>query len=61
MQLCAKGYSADSINAAIDKNYTDDDFAFYKQKFLEKKFGKTKPETGEEALEMKKALYKQGY
>ncbi len=59
--LLAKGYSASKINAVIDENYTDRDFAYFRQKFLEKKFGKVSPDTREEALEMKKALYKQGY
>ena len=59
--LLAKGYSALKINAVIDEKYTDEDFAVFKCKFLEKKFGKTKPDTREEAEEFRKALYKQGY
>jgi len=59
--LLAKGYSADKIAAVTDAKYSDEDFALFRRKFLEKTFGKTKPESREEALEMKKALYKQGY
>ena len=59
--LLAKGYSADKINAVIDRKYSDRDFTLFKRKFLEKKFGKITPTTRDEALEMKKSLYKQGY
>ena len=59
--LLAKGYKADEICAVLDAEYTDRDFARAKQEFLQKKFGKTVPATLEEAQEMKKALYKQGY
>ncbi|MBQ6893727.1 MAG: RecX family transcriptional regulator [Clostridia bacterium] len=59
--LVAKGYSSDKILSVLDERYTDDDFKAARQSFLVKKFGKAKPETYEEAEEMKKALYKQGY
>ncbi|MBQ8837407.1 MAG: RecX family transcriptional regulator [Clostridia bacterium] len=59
--LIAKGYSGDKISAVLDEKYTEEDFKAAKRQFLMKKFGKTKPETYEEAEEMKKALYKQGY
>lgn len=59
--LLSKGYSGDKIRAVLDEKYTDADFAAYKKAFLTKKFGKTAPDTREEAEEMKKALYKQGF
>ena len=59
--LLAKGYSGDKILSVLDESYTDEEFRVAKQSFLIKKFGKTKPENFEEAEEMKKALYKQGY
>lgn len=59
--LIAKGYSGSKISALLDEKYSDEDFEIAKQQFLMQKFGKTKPETYEEAEEMKKALYKQGY
>lgn len=59
--LLAKGYKGDRINQILDENYSDEDFKKYRAEFLEDKFGKLKPDTSEEALEMKKALYKQGY
>ena len=59
--LLAKGYSGDKILSVLDENYTDEDFKAARHAFLEKKFGKTKAESREEAEEMKKALYKQGY
>ncbi len=61
LMLLAKGYSAGKINAVIEKKYSNEDFAIFKHKLLEKTFGKVKPETREEALEMKKVLYKQGF
>lgn len=59
--LLSKGYSGDKISAVLDEKYTDKDFALFRQRFLEKKFGKTMPDNREEAEEMKRALYKQGY
>lgn len=59
--LLAKGYDGAKIRSVLESKYTDADFAKYKKAFLLKKFGKTAPETREEALEMQKALYKQGY
>lgn len=59
--LLAKGYSGDKISAILDETYTDEDFKAAKREFLMKKYGKTKPETAEEAEEMKKSLYKQGF
>lgn len=59
--LVSKGYSADAVCRVLDKNYSDSDFAQARLEFLAEKFGKTKPETYEEAAEMKKALYKQGF
>lgn len=59
--LLAKGYGGDNIRKVLDEKYTDADFAKYKNAFLMKKFGKPTPETREEAEEMKKALYKQGF
>lgn len=59
--LLAKGYSADKIKAALNENYTDSDFAMAKEQFLLKKFGASTPKTSEQAAEMKKTLYKQGY
>ncbi|MBQ5389476.1 MAG: hypothetical protein IIU58_01055 [Clostridia bacterium] len=59
--LLAKGYSGERIRAVLAEKYTDAELARYKKAFLLKKFGKTSPETRDEALEMQKALYKQGY
>lgn len=59
--LLAKGYSADKISAVLDEKYTEGDFKKFRAEFLLKRFGKTVPETKDEAAEMKKALYKQGY
>ena len=59
--LLAKGYSGERIREVLDEKYTAADFARYKNAFLMKKFGKPTPETREEAEEIKKALYKQGY
>ena len=59
--LLAKGYSGERISAILDEKYTDSDFKKFRREFLVKTFGKTSPETHEEATEMKKALYKQGY
>lgn len=59
--LIAKGYSGSKISALLDEKYSYEDFEIAKQQFLMQKFGKIKPETYEEAEEMKKALYKQGY
>ncbi len=59
--LLAKGYNAGEINRILDEKYTDADFKKWRTEFLISKFGKSKPDTSEEALEMKKALYKQGY
>ena len=59
--LLAKGYKGDRINQILDENYSDGDFKKYRAEFLTDRFGKTKPDSAEEALEMKKALYKQGY
>ena len=59
--LLARGYSAGKINAVLDEKYTDRDFSAAKKAFLEKKFGKSRPSTREEAAEMKKELYKRGY
>lgn len=59
--LAAKGYSSVRISELLDENYTDEDFKKFRTEFLLKKFGKIKPDTPDEAAEMKKALYKQGY
>lgn len=59
--LLAKGYRSADIHAVLEEQYTEQDFAQAKKAFLQKKFGKTSPETREEAEEMKKALYKWGY
>ena len=59
--LASKGYSPDKICKLLDKNYSDGDFANAKCDFLLEKFGKVKPDSYEEAAEMKKALYKQGF
>lgn len=59
--LLARGYSAAKINEALDENYSESDFARVKAAFLQKKFGRIKPETHEEAEEFRKALYKQGF
>ena len=59
--LLAKGYSGERICAILNEKYTDSDFNKFRTEFLEKTFGKISPETHEEAAEMKKALYKQGY
>lgn len=59
--LLAKGYGGDKICTVLDETYTEEDFKAAKRAFLIKKFGKTNPETAEEATEMKKALYKQGF
>ncbi len=59
--LLGKGYDGTMIRTVLGSAYTDADFARYKAAFLEKKFGKTVPETREEAAEMRAALYKQGY
>lgn len=61
LMLLSKGYSQSKILSVIDRKYSDEDFRIYRQKFLEKKFGKVKPDSFDEAQEMKKALYKQGY
>lgn len=59
--LLARGYSAAKIHAALDEKYDDSDFARAKKQFLMKKFGKTAPSSPDEAAEMKKELYKQGF
>ena len=59
--LLAKGYSGDRILSLLDEMYTDEDFKKFRMEFLLKQFGKTKPDSFEEAQEMKKALYKRGY
>lgn len=59
--LLAKGYAAADIRAVLEETYTEGDFAEAKAAFLLAKFGKTAPETADEAAEMKKALYKQGF
>lgn len=59
--LASKGYHSDKVCTLLDKNYSDEDFANAKRDFLLEKFGKTKPDSFEEAAEMKKALYKQGF
>ena len=59
--LVSKGYSGDAVCSVLDRNYSDSDFAKAKRDFLTEKFGKTKPDSYEEAAEMKKALYKQGF
>ncbi|MBR5539137.1 MAG: RecX family transcriptional regulator [Clostridia bacterium] len=59
--LLSRGYSADKINEVLDENYSDSDFKRTKKEFLLKTFGKCSPESREEAEEMKKALYKQGF
>lgn len=59
--LLAKGYRAEDIYAVMDEKYSDRDFAAAKKTFLEKKFGKTVPESREEAKAMREALYKQGF
>lgn len=59
--LLAKGYNSKLIHAVLEEQYTESDFAEAKKAFLEKKFGKASPETREEAEEMKKVLYKQGF
>lgn len=59
--LLAKGYRAEEIRRAIDENYGEDAVRATKRAFLEKKFGKTAPQTREEAQAMRAALYKQGF
>ncbi len=58
--LLTRGYSSSKINAALSA-YDEGDFARAKSEFLLKKFGKTAPSSADEAAEMKKALYKQGF
>ena len=59
--LLAKGYKSADINASLEENFSERDFAKAKEQFLLKKFGKTKAESAAELAEMKKALYKQGF
>ena len=59
--LLAKGYRADQVREILAENFCDEDFAAAKSAFLERKFGKTVPESAEEARAMKAALYKQGF
>lgn len=59
--LLAKGYRAAEIRRAIEENYGEDAVRAAKRAFLEKKFGKTEPQTREEAQAMRAALYKQGF
>lgn len=59
--LVAKGYSGDAVRQALSETLDEESVLRLKRAFLEKKFGKTKPETREEAQKMRAALYKQGY
>lgn len=59
--LAAKGYSAQEVRAVLEETCTAEDFAAAKEAFLGEKFGKTQPETADEARAMRAALYKQGF
>ena len=59
--LAAKGYRGDDIRRAMDENFGAEEIRAARRAFLEKKFGKTVPETRDEAAVMRQALYKQGF
>lgn len=59
--LAAKGYRGDDIRRAMDENFGAEEIRAARRVFLEKKFGKTAPETRDEAAAMRQALYKQGF
>ncbi len=59
--LAAKGYSGDAVRKALAETLDEEKVLRLKRAFLEKKFGKTKPETPKEAQTMCAALYKQGF
>ena len=59
--LAAKGYRGDDIRRAMEENFGAEEIRAARRAFLEKKFGKTAPETREEAAAMRQALYKQGF
>lgn len=59
--LAAKGYRSDDIRRAMDENFGAEEIRAARRVFLEKKFGKTAPETRDEAAAMRQALYKQGF
>ena len=59
--LAAKGYRGDDIRRAMDENFGAEEIRTARRVFLEKKFGKTAPETRDEAAAMRQALYKQGF
>ncbi len=59
--LAAKGYRGDDIRRAMDENFGAEEIRAARRVFLEKKFGKTVPETRDEAAAMRQALYKQGF
>ena len=59
--LAAKGYRGDDIRRAMDENFGAEEIRAARRAFLEKKFGKTVPETRDEAAAMRQALYKQGF
>lgn len=59
--LAAKGYRGDDIRRAMDESFGEEEIRAARRAFLEKKFGKTAPETRDEAAAMRQALYKQGF
>ena len=59
--LAAKGYGGADIRRAMDECFGEDAVRAAKRAFLEKKFGKTVPDTRDEAQAMRNALYKQGF
>ncbi|MBQ2743837.1 MAG: RecX family transcriptional regulator [Oscillospiraceae bacterium] len=59
--LLAKGYKSEDIARIVDAKYSDSDFKKYRSEFLISRFGKSAPETREEAEEFRKELYKNGY
>lgn len=59
--LLAKGYAKADIDRAIADRITKEDVAKAKAALLVKKFGKTKPESYEEAAAFRAALYRGGF
>ncbi|MBQ9429558.1 MAG: RecX family transcriptional regulator [Clostridia bacterium] len=59
--LLQKGYAPDEIDRAIAEKIDGDRLAAAKAAFLKKKFGKTKPQSYEEAAAFRAALYRNGF
>ncbi|MBQ7660497.1 MAG: RecX family transcriptional regulator [Clostridia bacterium] len=59
--LLQKGYAAEDIDRAIAEKITAQELGAAKAAFLQKKFGKEKPQTYEEAAAFRAALYRTGF